>query len=261
MECLETNDKALFIVEGAKSEVSLIKSIALCMKIDFCIFPVCANIHMLYQRMKEEDFNLDIVNLLLELNGVSEEDKKMLRKEKRFAYTYLIFDLDLQHCHLSDFSNVDKGYSTVMKMLEYFNNETDNTIGKMYLNYPMVESYRDCSVFFDLEYKDRIININEIKKYKSIVGKRGNCKDINTYNLSDFINLTSMNLYKGFCITNGKWEKPSYEDYLLYLSQINIAKKEFELIYKKKEIAILNSSLFFIVDYWGNKNGVYDDTY
>ncbi len=32
-------------------------------------------------------------------------------------------------------------------MTEYFVDETDPTIGKLYINYPMMESYRDCDEF------------------------------------------------------------------------------------------------------------------
>ncbi len=37
-------------------------------------------------------------------------------------------------------------------MVNYFVDETDPSIGKLYINYPMMESYRDCDTFFEEDY-------------------------------------------------------------------------------------------------------------
>ena len=138
------NPKILFIVEGSVREKQLYKKITKEMGISADIFAVCANIHMLYTELKKEEFHLNIDDFLLTLDGVSEEDKGVIRKQRPFTYIYLMFDLDLQHYNIADYKNIERGLQDVREMLLKFNNETDPTIGKMYINYPMVESYRDC---------------------------------------------------------------------------------------------------------------------
>ena len=110
---------------------------------------------------------------LFDLPGVSESDKEMLRKQGSFAFTYLIFDLDLQHYDLAQKNNIVRGIGDVKEMLQHFCDETDPTIGKLYINYPMIESFRDCASFFDNNYKNTVVSLQDITKYKKIVSERG----------------------------------------------------------------------------------------
>lgn len=259
MASLQTNVKSLFIVEGADREVKFIKKLAEAFRWGVEIVSVCANIHMLYTKLKAEGFNFEIKNILLESPNVSDEDKDKLLREKKFAYTYLIFDLDLQHYDISKEENIFRGLNDVKEMLRYFNNETDSTIGKMYINYPMIESYRDCSSFFDEEFKNRIINLNEITSYKTIVGKRGINTNLSKYSKENFKDLVRMNLYKGNYIYNGSWEKPTYSYYSDNITQEKILQNQSLKILNGKVISVLNCSLFIVVDYYGNKNFHYDN--
>lgn len=56
-------------------------------------------------------------------------------------------------------------------MAEYFVDETDPSVGKLYINYPMMESYRDCDDFFDENYKSTMVSLPAILSYKKDVGK------------------------------------------------------------------------------------------
>lgn len=49
-----------------------------------------------------------------------------------------------------------------------------------------------------------------------------------------------------------------YESYLYNSNQLNILKNEIEFMKKNNQIAVLNTSVFFALDYYGNKNGFYD---
>ena len=42
-------------------------------------------------------------------------------------------------------------------MLDFFNDETDQ--GKLFINYPMMESYRDCDAFFDENIEKAITSV------------------------------------------------------------------------------------------------------
>ena len=250
--------KILFIVEGATAEKKLYNKLAKEMGIPVKIVSVCANIHMLYRALKKEDFQLNIDDFLLSSKGVSEDDKTIIRLEKPFTYIYLMFDLDLQHYDISNPENIVKGLNEIKEMLEDFNNETDPTIGKMYINYPMIESYRDCVRFFDDDYKYKKIELLSITRYKEDVGKRGNNLNLSKYTLINFINLAKMNVFKANYIVNNRFESVNYEEYLRELNQNSIFKKQEEIIMMDNVIYVLHSGLFFMIDYWGNNNDFYN---
>lgn len=251
--------KALFIVEGTKSERNFVKKLSSLAAMPMEIFSVCANIHMLYGFLKNLGFNFNIIDALLSLNGVSESDKDMLRKESGFAYIYLVFDLDLQHYDISKPENIQRGLSEIVEMVHYFNDETDPTIGKMYINYPMFESYRDCHTFFDDEYKTATIAVNDICQYKNLVHCRGLRMGLSKFTSANFSSLALMNVYKANYINCGSWEKPTYTKYLASLNQVDIAEAEATIISQNGFISVLNCSLFILIDYYGNQDGFYDN--
>lgn len=140
--------KALFIVEGEDREKtvvnSLMSSLGELSDLNIHIISVSANIHMLYQKVKENDFFLNIIDAIYGLETTTDEDRRILTEEGPFAYKYLVFDLDLQHYDLTKKENIQRGLAEAEEMLLYFQNETDESGGKLYINYPMIEAYRDC---------------------------------------------------------------------------------------------------------------------
>lgn len=247
------NKKILFIVEGFRDS-NYVKSIVKEMGLNVEVFPVQANIHMLYSQLEKEDFNLNIVDTLLELNGVNQEDKEMLKREAPFVYTYLLFDMDPHHSNRP----INENISNIEKMLSYFTDETDNTVGKLYINYPMIESLWDYDKDDYEEYKDRMVATENVKDYKTIVGERGNPQNPSKYSLSLYKELCLLNIKKAELIVNNSWSKPSYSVYLSDLSQIRILLSERELIHLDGKIRVLSSLPLFMADYWGNANGFYD---
>lgn len=259
MESLPNKKKALFIVEGAKREVNFIRRLTSCAGIGMEIVSVCANIHMLYQSLKKENFYFNIVDMLLNLPGVSQKDKEKLKEKKSFAYTYLIFDLDLQHYDLSKPYNIQRGVEDVVEMINFFNDETDPTIGKIYINYPMIESYRDCKSFFDDDYRYASVSLSNIGRYKEIVSERGLSLNITKYSYENFKSLSKMNLYKFNYLDSSNWMKPEYEDYINKITQERLIKIQNKLIMNMGKISILNTSFFILLDYFGNRNNFYEN--
>lgn len=143
-------------------------------------------------------------------------------------------------------------------MLSHFQNETDGTIGKLYINYPMLESYRDCKKFYEESYREKVVKFDCLKNYKEIVGKRGNCVNLSRYSEQNFIDLCRMNLAKANYLCKKTWGKPTYEIYLNELTQSDIASTQAKMIQEEQIINVLNCSLFFVVDYFGNKDGAFD---
>ena len=122
----------LLIVEGERREKEFFNQVSKTFGLEFTIYTYKTNIYSLYSRLKNYDFNADIIGVLKELNSKQPNEVFL---DKRFAYVYLIFDFDIQHNSqpgLFGYSNLKKNINQLKEMANYFNNETDPTIGKLY---------------------------------------------------------------------------------------------------------------------------------
>ena len=262
------NKSMLFIVEGQRpDEIFLNKLLESYGFIDqFNTFIVGTNIYQLYHKMKREHFELDIKEAIKEIPDTI-GDKSLLDQD--YTYTYLIYDCDPHdiYCEKQREEKIDiqsfvmDNLGRLAEMANHFNNETDPTIGRLYINFPMIESYRDCEEFFDERYCNKQIATDQLRIYKQIVGETRIGKlDIKTYSKKSFNDLIRMNVYKLNSILSGRWEKPSYEEYLEESEQSALIEKQRDSVTLWNTISVLNTSLFFPLDYYGNKNSFYDIT-
>ncbi|MDE7181405.1 MAG: hypothetical protein K2O41_00045 [Clostridia bacterium] len=181
----------------------------------------------------------------------------------KFAYTYLIFDCDVHHPRMHDdrdikqivFDNLIK----IGELLNYFNDETDPSKGKLYINYPMMESYRDANEFFDVQYKDAVVSINDIVNYKALVGKKKlSNKRVDSFTKEELCKLSLMNIFKLNYIVNDLWGALSYNEYQKIMDTLRLYEAEKKKIDVENKISVINTTLFLILDYYGNQNGFYD---
>lgn len=265
MEPLENKTiKVLLIVEGESLEPKFFARLTEVYGVKFDVYVVGTNIYALYQKIKAYDFACDIKDVLPEI-GVRLEGKDDLLKEK-FAYTYLIFDFDAHHKTTLEReqgvaidtvvqNNIDK----LAEMAEYFVDETDPSVGRLYINYPMMESFRDCNEFFDNAYKSNEISIDNLRKYKSIASqKRLSGIDVDTYSRENFADLTRMNVFKLNTMIKAIWGAPAYQQYLEISPAKNILDAQIDKIRDNRKIDVLNTALFMLLDYYGNRDGFYD---
>lgn len=196
-------NRSLFIVEGNFEKNVLFRLISKLypeLSIDFDnVWIYETNIYNLYETIKtyygsddwdEEDVDLPFI--LSEKKGMTK-----CRKED-FTSIILIFDYERQDTYFS----IEK----IMKMQKYFNDSTD--VGKLYINYPMVESLWDLDKVFDdrsfenhsftadfqkgKEYKNKVRNtpvskaINLPEKFYDLLKDRFNVSDDS--NLKNLIN-------------------------------------------------------------------------
>lgn len=253
------NSNILIIVEGAKTEPAFFKSLLHVFDQNFEIYCLETNIYTLYKKMKEIEFNGDLNALLTEIHPNQRDTLS-----KKFAYTYLVFDCDVHHPKKDDSRSIEKivadNFSKLLEMSEYFVDETDPSVGKLYINYPMMESYRDCDSFFDKNYKSAMVTLSDIPSYKMNVGKRILSHiHVNNYTKQQFLSLVLQNIYKLNEILNGTWHKPSYEEYLTQSNAKRILLAEQNIADKLKALSVINTSLFIISDFFGNRNGFYDN--
>lgn len=133
------------------------------------------NLYALYHRLKKDyadqhgDIDYAAIDVPLFLNDYFqlEEPNKLNRLD--FSDILLIFDFDPQ----------DPSYTSekLLEMLHNFSNSTD--IGKLYINYPMVESYRDIAHLTDGSFITSTVQFEDIQraangknKYKKLVQSR-----------------------------------------------------------------------------------------
>lgn len=149
---MSNNELQLFVFEGSRAESKYVDQLErnfLGERISVkCVYD--AEIYQLYKRLKQEELDFDMVELLKER---SEENAELLKDYTRdsFAYISLFFDYDA-HSTLADDGKIEE-------MLEFFDNETEN--GLLYISYPMVEAirhYKDLDSFKDLAVKCKRAN-------------------------------------------------------------------------------------------------------
>ena len=259
----------LFIVEGKRPDKALIETIIEKYKMNSSceLFIVGANIYQLYSKMKSENFECDVKAALKEMK-TSEDDKEKLSRE--YTYTYLVFDCDAQDIYKkserdSKERNIETIISDNMKILsemaDYFTNETDPTIGKLYINYPMIESFRDCDDYFDPEYENKTVMIDQIgeNQYKNATGRtKIGSLDVRRFTQEQIESLTKMNIWKLNKIICDQWGPISYPQYKHVSNQCLIIENEIMKYLPERKIAIINTLLFWPVDYYGNKDGFYN---
>lgn len=250
--------RILVIAEGERAERQFLDSMQAAFHFDYSFCCLRGNIYSLYNKIKEVDFNADVKSILLEMHP---EYRDQL--DGRFAYTYLVFDMDPHHTEGRDnraiYEVIKENCTKLQEMAGYFIDETDPTIGKLYINYPMLESFRACDSVFDEEYKHEFVSLGDIKSFKSHVStKKMARKHLKDYSRDDFVQLTRQNVYKLSLVCYQLWGGLPYDKYLSASQQRTILDEQITLIEGSRCVAVLNTSLFLILDYYGNRNGFYD---
>lgn len=169
----------LFIFEGKKREPLLFKTLEYLFFSKNELSLVCSfgnNIYKLYEQLSAMGDDGDVVSILREkFKGKKENPLKNFSKSSDFAEIYLFFDYDLHNKNIS-LSLIN---SQMKEMLSYFDNETDN--GKLYINYPMVESIRYTKELPDPNYCKYIVERIKCCDFKNIV------QEFSHYGSLDFI--------------------------------------------------------------------------
>ena len=135
--------KILVLVEGSRTDMRLMNHLFNIFKIDakYEIVSYNTNIYVLYNEMFYEGKpgDMDILQVLIACE--SDESRKRIF-EQDFTDIVLIFDLDPQDSQFT----CDK----ITAMVNHFTESTD--MGKLYLNYPMVEAFYHMTKIPDHDY-------------------------------------------------------------------------------------------------------------
>lgn len=229
--------KILMIVEGAKTDVKLMTHLLDMYGIsrNHEIVSYNTNIYTLYREMfaDGDPDNMDILQILK--SRESDRDKKKIFDEV-YSDILLIFDLDPQ---APDYS-ADK----INEMQQYFTESSD--MGKLYLNYPMVEAFYHMEEIPDSNYPDRTATLEELKKgeYKTRVNKENRNHDYTKFAVDreECNTVIKQNIDKGFLLTK--------EDKTMQLPDLNkILLKQIDSLNTEQKIWVLCTCAYYIADY------------
>jgi len=157
------NKRILLIVEGPNDEKALVEK--LWDRFDkgayYSIYTYETNIYVLMNQLFEDgeiDKDLDLLRLL---KSQDVPESKRIRKDENFTDIYLIFDLDPQ----------DPGadFNLLRKMLRFF--DDSSVRGKLFINYPMMQSFRHITGQEDPGFKERSVPVDIGRGYKSLVDR------------------------------------------------------------------------------------------
>lgn len=250
---------AIFLVEGEKLDMLLAEEIE--RKFfdngrEIKILPYKTNIYNLYSQLKEDDFETDIISILIEKNP-NDDVLNSIENRDNVSEIFLFFDYD-GHNFQQEENCKEKTSDILSEMVKFFDNETEN--GKLYLSYPMIEAIQHCSKkdIHELTYKANYINAFT----KRHIGKK-TYKHISCTN-SKFILPQKIKYSESewnFIISNFLWglshmrKLVDYLDYSDYIEN-NTTQKIYEMQYDlniatNDKILVLSGYPQFILDYFG----------
>ena len=238
-------DYKAFIVEGESREPLIIDNIS---KVFFShsnfkiiTLPVSQNIYMLWKKLKLDDFETDIIEVLREEHKELEKQLYGLNRDD-FSEIYLFFDYDGHQENLG----YEKGTDVLEQMLTSFNNETEN--GKLYISYPMVEALRDFEVGKCGKEEQCFVSILDMDKYKFLSATRSAYPRFKDYDFIIWKEIINVFVLRIFCLM--KNNKISYKEYIETVNPLEIYIMEENEI-KKQRVFILSSFPEFLLDYFG----------
>lgn len=230
--------RILVLAEGEKREAGLVKHLLSEYGIgaSYGFYAYGNNLYDLYKRIfskKEEEF-IDFLSLLKE--GEKDPSKRDILSMD-YSDVILVFDFDAQ----------DPGYSPAIlsSLISFFNESTEN--GKLYLNYPMAESFFDLKCIGDEGFPERKATRREFSKgakYKQKVRKYTYLKTFNRYPRSrrEWDWILRANIDKSRCILG---QAPDGSP----ASQMDIFKKQNSLLEQEGYVYVLCTCLYFVYEY------------
>lgn len=263
----------LFVFEGKddKTYFESIKRLFFPAKSDTFVCTYNSNIYSLYTKLKAHDalkemLEVDTVSVLKEiLLEKGDETLKDIREDE-VSEIYLFFDYDFQE----DSRTLEENNNRLSELLNYFTDETGK--GKLYINYPMVESLRYTKELPDNNYWQYTVTRQKCQeeKFKHQVHEfsfyGGNLEylvltikpaDDETKILqkantakANWLHLVTMNTSKANYICNDKNELPDEVNNQQDIFDSQLSKY---VNTEKCMVAILNAFPLFLFDYFGKK--------
>ena len=232
-----SRNKTLIIVEGARVDYNLMKHVLIQYEIsDEChIIPYETNIYSLYNSMFKDTCPSDL-DLLSHLKSREKDPFKKTIFDQKYTDILLIFDLDPHDTNFSD--------EKISEMTEYFVESTD--MGKLYLNYPMIEAFYHMKSIPDDGYNSYTVSLAELKAkaYKSRVNEecRGRSYSKFAIDRKEITTVIKQNVAKAHRIAGTK-----IADYPP--SQADLLNRQLAKMHTDNSVYVLCTCVFYIIDY------------
>lgn len=274
----------LFIFEGKNDEPRLYKTLKEIfhfeLKEEEIIHYFCNNIFSLYDTLKSYsedvlDDSVDLVNVLKEDAFMHEKSHTELDKIKyssEISEIFLFFDYDIRKQDEKNKLTVEEQNAKIVELFNYFENgslDSERNGIKLYINYPMIESYR----FFkkelpDDDFRNYTFDLLSEKSFKHIVNEESFyqnlkylCFDIKKSGevktsvdkerikkiKQNWLHLKELNIKKAHFICTDNYSIPENKD---TINQQIIFDKQIEKYIKpNNEVVILNAFPLFWFEY------------
>jgi len=229
--------KVLVLVEGARIDISLMKRLFQIYEIDmkYEIVSYNTNIYVLYDEVFVDGHpeDMDILQVLKEHERDAE--KKHIF-EQEYTDILLVFDLDPQDLLFSR--------TKITEMMTFFTESTD--MGKLYLNYPMVEAFYHMKDIPDSEYSTRTVTLDELRthSYKKRVHEENRNHDYSKFATSreECSKVINQNIEKGWYILNTA-------PHGFFPVSGQILDRQLDMLEACKELHVLCTCVYFIAEY------------
>ena len=154
------------LVEGEKADVVVMRRLfALYPELgaDYQIVSYRTNIYVLYELFFKDADGPDSIDLLQALKSREPDAERKAIFDEKYTDTLLIFDLDPQDSLFTP--------EKIQSLQAYFTESSD--MGRLYINYPMVEAFYHMTSIPDPLYLSRCVTMDELKAktYKTRVNK------------------------------------------------------------------------------------------
>ena len=242
----------LFVFEGGKAEPLVFDSLKrlLLTKEEVRVITCEHDLPTLFSKLKKNDYDL-FRSLPLEENGI--EIPKDVRLDTLFSQIFLFFDYDFQNR-----IGLEKVNEILGEMLEFFDDETGN--GKLYVNYPMVESLKYTKELPDEHYAEYVVSRETCAshKFKGLAeafaypgAKQYRFIDLTKTSAEDVRRnwhlLIQQNVSKANFIVSDRNEKPVVKDVINQIAIFERQKNKY--VDFDEAVAILNSFPLFVYEY------------
>jgi len=229
--------KILILVEGARIDARLMKHL-------FCVYGIDAkyeivsyntNIYVLYNEMFYAGKPGDMDTLQVLKAHEQDETRKQIFVQ---GYTdiLLIFDLDPQDPQFSE--------EKITAMMNYFVESTD--MGKLYLNYPMIEAFYHMRDIPDSDYYERIVTFDELRNhtYKQRVNAENRNRDYSKFSVTrEECNIViEQNIEKGWCIL-------CVNPRNLVPDGVAVLARQLKMLNEHEKLFVLCTCVYFIAEY------------
>lgn len=240
--------KVLFIVEGYNDEPDLIaKMYSSCFlgksdTYEFYVFDT--NIHQLAPKLIVDGAIDDDLDLKLVLRSEETDPEKLAILSQKYSDIFMIFDFDPQQRDV-DLKNIGL-------LLAYFTDSTE--MGKLFINYPMMQSYKHLVALPDLSFIGKKADHPDVLHYKELVDEQAlaELKQVKKYTFETFVSLTTHHLMQCQNILRGSITEMSVQEYLNIDFSV-LFDKQLDLWIHNDSCYVLNTSLFILIDYMPEK--------